>query len=164
MTNYRSDRQTKLDINLDRICVASRYYRATQLPGQLGESDPLGSEAHLQELNGGPTSVLRIGWQERVTMHYLIVPMGADDSKNGARYTLSQCHLIDGKSDIAKDDSQFLEGSDAGGLAVTDFICLEHAHEKFKVRDFFVASIKSLFSHSLVHSYLTNIISSAWGM
>jgi len=122
MTNYRSDRQTSLEINLDKICIASRYYRVQQLPDQLGESDLYPSNAQQQQLYGMPASLLQIGWQERVTMHYLIIPF---EDEEEAKYTLSQCHLV-GENSNSSGTSLFNESE------ITDFVCLEHAHERFK--------------------------------
>ena len=120
MTNYRSDRQAKLDINLDKVCIASRYYRVKQLVRQLGESEDLGSETDL-EVHLGSEATLEIGWQEQVTLHYLITPLEPDE----VAYTLSECR-------IAKNSLIYSPLTNTNSL-VTDFVCLEHSHEHFLV-------------------------------
>ena len=97
MANYRSDRDTKLSINVNSISIASKKHKLQVLPGQL-----LGQEFSL-------------GWQEQMTMHFSILP----EIDNGG---LSECQL-------ASSSQPWPEGS-----RPTDFICLEHAHEKFMVR------------------------------
>lgn len=114
------------------MCVASSSYRIQKLAGQLGESDPLSSEAHQQELHGGPVSALEIGWQERVTMHYLIIPL--ENGTTGSDYTLSECQFM-GDMKVLPNASSV---DKSNGTCITDFVCLEHAHETFTVRHIYL--------------------------
>lgn len=112
ITNYRSDRHTDLGIKLDKICFASRYYSVKPFVGK-----------YLSCLKNSPVySPLEVGWQEQITLHYLVTPM----TENKDLYTLSKYHVMNNSSfsteSSSKDDS-FL----------TDFLCLEHAHEQFTV-------------------------------
>ena len=101
MTNYRSDTQSKLDIILNKVCVASKCYSIKPMAGQTAEVDNKS-----------------IGWQEQVTLHYLISPLDVTESKS----MYSQC-LINGQESLKKKTDSL----------VTDFICLEHAHDNFVV-------------------------------
>jgi len=106
MSNFRGDRESDLDISVERVCVASKNYlikpfiiehSASNLP-----EDP-------NELSG-----YRIGWQEQVTMHYIITP------------TDSNAHLcfLSDVGDLSNDEL-YVDKS------LTDFICLEHANAEF---------------------------------
>ena len=97
MANFRSDRDTKLSIDVNSISIASKKHRLKLLPGQ-----SLGQDFSL-------------GWQEQMTMHFYIVPK-IDNS------ALSECQLANRSQPWSK------------GSRPSDFICLEHAHEKFMVR------------------------------
>ena len=110
MTNYRSDKQSDLDIFVNNIAVASKLYTVKPLINQ----DP-----KITLENNKPNTGHSIGWREQVTMHYLISPA----KSVGPKCIISECSL-GGKTIEQKDDSQ-----------VTDFICLEYAHDKFKVID-----------------------------
>jgi len=112
LMNYRSDRETKLDIYLDKISIASRYYEVRQLGGQM-DSNALRTHAG----SGSVSSSLCLGWQERVTIHYLVVPL---ESQNPA-FTLSTLSF--------SGSSQKFSGGHGGSL--TDFMCRERAHEMF---------------------------------
>jgi hypothetical protein len=94
-------------MTLDKLSVASRHYKLEALPGQFVTSEENGN-------------VLQIGWQERVTLHYKIVPL-TEESKN---CLLSECAF----SETAKFTIQECVISEA-----TDFLCLEHARETFEV-------------------------------
>jgi len=104
MTNYRSDKQTDLEIAVDKICIASKHYSIKPLV----EDDT--SRNNINLLNGHS-----ISWQEQAAMHYIISPL----ESNTAHCTLTQCHL--GDRDQGSNSSR----------SVTDFICLEHAHDQF---------------------------------
>lgn len=106
-TNYRSDRQSQLDISLDKVCIASRYYQAKALASQLDVGTGDGQDPERPE----------IGWQERMTLHYLIT--ASNDADQG-KLLLSQCCHFGS------------EGGDSQSDVLTDFICLENAHDRFK--------------------------------
>lgn len=114
MTNYRSDTQSKLDIILDKVCVASKRYSIKPMAGQTVEKDNKSSRC--TNYTGISECGLHIGWQEQVTLHYLISPLDVDEAK----CTYSQC-LINGQVDSKRTTDSL----------VTDFICLEHAHGHF---------------------------------
>mmetsp|Transcript_18464 Transcript_18464/g.52988 ORF Transcript_18464/g.52988 Transcript_18464/m.52988 type:complete len:1404 (-) Transcript_18464:37-4248(-) len=107
-TNYRSDRQSQLDISLDKVCIASRFYQAKTLASQLdvGASDDQSPE-HPQ-----------IGWQERMTMHYLITP--TNTASEGELLLNQCCHMGDA-----------VDGDSTSDVLI-DFVCLENAHDRFK--------------------------------
>lgn len=117
MTNYRSDAQSKLDIILDKVCVASKRYSIKPMAGQTGKNDKKSSR------HTAPSGIsdcgLQIGRQEQVTLHYLISPLDV----NEAKCTYSHC-LINGEGASERTSDSL----------VTDFICLEHAHDRFQVR------------------------------
>ena len=80
LMNYRSDRDLKLEIYLEKICIASRHFQVRQLQGQI---DP---DSLIPNVGNGPgLSSLQIGWQERVTLHYLVIPL----EKSNLLFTLS---------------------------------------------------------------------------
>jgi hypothetical protein len=106
--NYRSDRDGKLEIDLGNIFVASKNFQVRQLEGQVyPEQDP-------------KLPALQIGWQERITLHYLVVPT----ESNACFSALSV--LSSGHDNIIFDKSK-------SGSHVTDFMCRERAHEVFTV-------------------------------
>ncbi len=110
MTNYRSDRASDLNILVNKISVASKLYEIEKLMGNDIEDI---IDAKKSELGQS------IGLREQVTMHYLIKPITATDRKS----LVSECHL--GNSEVLE--------SAKNSAKVTDFICLEYAHDKFKV-------------------------------
>lgn len=110
MTNYRSDKQSDLDIFVNNISVASKLYKVKPLVPRDLNNDIQGEKSKIGH---------SIGWREQVTMHYLVSPVNSFTSK----CTLSECSLGVG-STKPKDESR-----------VTDFICLEYAHDKFKVSE-----------------------------
>jgi hypothetical protein len=64
--------------------------------------------------------VLQIGWQERVTIHYKVVPLN-DESKT---CLLSECSF----SEMAQSSTADCVLSEA-----TDYLCLERARDSFEV-------------------------------
>lgn len=107
MTNYRSDQQTKVELFLHNLCIASRYYRAIPIPGQIRDT---------VDLPILPSSAVQIGWQERITMHYRVIPL------DNAEYTSSNCPFEEEHNNNNNNNKMDM-----------DFLCLENAHEKFKV-------------------------------
>lgn len=106
--NYRSDRDSKLDIYLNKICIASRHFEIRQMQGQ---------ELTPSARSDSPS--LKIGWQERVTLHYLVVPI---ERTSNALITLSTLSFSSGDRTSHRSDGQ-----------VADFMCRERAHEMFIV-------------------------------
>lgn len=101
------DRPTDLYITLDKLSLASRQYRLEVLPGQLSTSDQI-------------ANVLQIGWQERLTVHFRVVPIEGVSSL----CELSECPFLED----AVTTSQTCVKSGA-----MDFVCLERAYETFEV-------------------------------
>ena len=119
LMNYRSDRDAGLDINFDNICVISRHFEVKQLQGQL-ISD--GVSNCLLPLDDKP-SALEVGWQERVTLHYLVAPVAkTDGSCNISMLSFSK-----------NDESSSFPNASRGDATLTDFICRERAHDVFSV-------------------------------
>lgn len=110
MTNYRSDRASDLNILVNKISIASKNYEIKRLIANDIEDI---IDAKKSELGQS------IGLREQVTIHYLIKPISTVDRKS----LISECHL---------GSNEALE-SENNGAKVTDFICLEYAHDKFKV-------------------------------
>ena len=107
LTNNRTDRPTDLFVTLDKLALASRHYRLEILPGQFTTSDQV-------------ANVLQIGWQERMTVHYRVLPL-EDESRT---CLLSECPFLeDGDVSIA-------ECMKSDGM---DFLCLVWAAETFEV-------------------------------
>lgn len=119
--NYRSDRDTKLDILLNKISIASRHFVMKELLGQVDSHDLSLSPIE----TGNQVSSLKIGWQERVTLHYLVVPIVETSS---TAVTFSTLSFSSGNKGI----SQSLP-SQIGSAQVTDFMCRERAHDMFSV-------------------------------
>lgn len=95
---------------MDKIGVTSRHYRLERLLGQLGDAND-------------ESRPLKLGWQERVAMHYRIIPRNTETSI----CTVSECPFMEGA---------IYTGSPKAALdnmASTDYLCLEHAHTKFQV-------------------------------
>lgn len=124
--NYRSDRDTKLQIYLDKICIASRHFEIRQLKGQVDSNDLSKSliEFHSDCDHG---SSLQIGWQERITVHYLVVPIDVDN----VPVSFSTISFSSGNEMISKSLPQLLDSRTGG--KVTDFMCRERAYEVFTV-------------------------------
>lgn len=109
MTNYRSDQQNELDIFVNKISVASKLYEVRPLITQ--DTDHAIED---KRSNMGHS----IGWREQVTLHYLISPIIPRSSK----CVISECSLGKTASKQINDGSK-----------ITNFICLEYAHDTFKV-------------------------------
>jgi len=131
LMNYRSDRDSELEIYLNKICVASRHFEVKQLRGQVNSSEFSQSLISTQDgssiLNPvvSPSS-LKIGWQERVTLHYLVVPI---ETANRL-VTFSNLSFSNG-SGMWSDSALSKIRSHRYGAQVTDFMCRERAHEVF---------------------------------
>jgi hypothetical protein len=110
--NYRSDRDANLEIDLDDVCIASRNFKVQTLEGQM----------YSHHKPKAPS--LQIGWQERVTLHYLVIPI----EKTTCFSTLSVLSSLS-TDNIACDEA--LKSFDSKHL--TDFMCRERAHEVFTV-------------------------------
>ena len=108
MANIRADRPTDLYLTLDKLALVSRHYRLEIIPGQLTTSDELGN-------------VLQIGWQERVTVHFRVVPI--DDQNPLCQ--LSECPF---RQDAPATSQDCIKTN------MADFFCLERAFETFEVR------------------------------
>lgn len=93
-------------MTLDKLSVASRHYKLEALPGQFVTSEENGN-------------VLQIGWQERVTIHYKVIPL-AEESKV---CLLSECSF----TEMAKSTT-----IEAVYSKATDFLCLENARDSFE--------------------------------
>lgn len=107
LTNNRTDRPTDLYLTLDSLSLVSRHYSLEPLPGQFSTSAELGN-------------VLQIGWQERMTVHYRVVP-----HKEASKVCLlSECPFTEKSQSISKK----CVDSDA-----TDYLRLERASESFEV-------------------------------
>jgi hypothetical protein len=107
MTNYRNDGSSELDITLDKLCIVSRHYRMELLEGQLGAA-------------GAEAPPFRLGWQERVTLHYRVVPFDAPN----APFSLSECQFTDGGQ---------VQVKECVATATTNFLCIERAQHEFQV-------------------------------
>jgi hypothetical protein len=125
LMNYRSDSDTKLEIYLNNICIASRHFELRKVLGQVDARD---LSQHLLASVGTSDSglSLKIGWQERVTLHYLVIPIEVN------RTSVSFSTLSFSSGDEMALGSQLLIDH-RYGAQVTDFICLERAHEVFTV-------------------------------
>jgi hypothetical protein len=123
--NNRSDSDNRLEIYLNKICIANRNFEIRKLPGQVDISDL--SQYLLATVGSNDSSLsLKIGWQERVTLHYRVIPIEVDTtSVSFSTFTFS------------RDDEMALESQPLidhrYGAQVTDFMCLERAHEVFTV-------------------------------
>jgi len=106
MTNYRSDKQSENEINVNNISIVSKHYSVK----------PLVAKDIINKSKMGHS----VGWQEQMTMHYVVSPTNSDDSTS---CTLSEC-LLGGINSVQQIN---------GGMTTTDFISLEHAHDKFKI-------------------------------
>ena len=130
--NYRSDRDSKLEIYLNKICIASRHFEIRQLQGQVDSDDlsqSLISTADGSSNNNHPVSPsLKIAWQERVTLHYLVVPI---ERVNDTLVTFSTLLFSSGNKMVS--ESLLPQMSRRYGAQVTDFMCRERAHEVFSV-------------------------------
>jgi hypothetical protein len=89
--------------------MASRKYKLEIIPGQFSTSDQI-------------ANLLQIGWQERLTVHYRVLPLEAHDSFA----QLSECPF----NEDADASRQKCATSNA-----LNFMCLERACETFEVRE-----------------------------
>ena len=109
LMNYRSDRETKLEILLNKICIASRHFEIKEMQGQVTSGDLI------------PMSTsLKIGWQERVTLHYLVVPI----KRSNPSLEFSTLSFSSG-NEVAPEAVSIVQ--------LPDFMCRERAHEVFSV-------------------------------
>ena len=106
MTNFRGDKDSDLEIAIEKVCVASKNYLIK----------PFIIEHSVSNIPEDPNELTgyRIGQQEQVTMHYIIRRVDSNDRL---------CNL----SDVGNlsNDELYVDKS------LTDFICLEHAHAEF---------------------------------
>jgi hypothetical protein len=107
LTNNRTDRPTDLYVTLDKLSLASRHYRLEALPGQFSTDEQVGN-------------VLQIGWQERMTIHYRVIPLD-EESKT---CLLSECPFT---------EKAACETKECVASEATDYLCLERACETFEV-------------------------------
>jgi len=105
MTNYRSDKETAIEIVVDKISIASKNYVIKPL---VKRSQYEKTDSSLQGHS--------ISWQEQAAMHYVISPI----RPNSCKCSVSECTL--GSSNEVN----------CATSSVTDFICLENAHDQFK--------------------------------
>ena len=125
LMNYRSDRESNLEIYLDKIFIASRHFEVRQMLGQVDPSDV--STSLISNVgNGSLLSSLKIGWQERVTLHYLVIPL----EKSKPSFTLSMLSFSSGNQ---AESESLHEITQRYGAKVTDFMCRERAHDAFSV-------------------------------
>ena len=106
MTNYRSDKDTDLEMFVKNITAASKNYVIKPFTIR---DDKDTEQKKLQTLDGHP-----ISWQEQAVLHYTVSPITQERN-----CTLSHCY------------PGTANGEDEISLVVTDFICLVNAHEKF---------------------------------
>ena len=116
MTNYRSDQESKVELFLHYLSIASRYYKAIPIEGQISE-DSISTST--------PSSSFKIHWQERLTMHYRIIPL--DDAK----FTKSDCPFHTDNDTTNRNTELEM-----------NFLCIENAYTKFKVRTCHVNSLR----------------------
>ena len=107
LTNNRTDRPTDLYLTLDSLSMVSRHYQLEPLPGRFSTSAEFGN-------------VLQIGWQERMTVHYRVIP----HKQVSKVCLLSECPF----TEKAYGTSKKCIDSDA-----TDYLRLERASESFEV-------------------------------
>ncbi len=106
MTNYRSDKETDLEIAIDKISVISKKYRIKPLVA-----------SNLSQNNTDSIGGHQISWQEQAVMHFIISPL----ESIGSHCTTTECSLSTTKGGTYSDMRS----------SVADFICLEHAHDQF---------------------------------
>jgi hypothetical protein len=104
-----------MEVALEHISVISSTYQIEALEGQL--SDAINSLK--EEFNHG----LKIGWQEQVSLHYVIRPVSSIDS----RCNISTCSALGDKNKESETTTLF-------SPSTTKFICVEHAHDYFKTK------------------------------
>jgi hypothetical protein len=144
LMNYRSDRDTKLQVYLNKICIASRHFEIRQMRGQVDSNDLSKSLIGFHP-DCNPVSSLPIGWQERITVHYLVVPI---DFAN-MPVSLSTISFSSANEMVPNSLPHLLDRRTGG--KVTDFMCLERAHEVFMVSE--RERVRHLFSDWIVYLY-----------
>jgi hypothetical protein len=117
LTNNRLDRPTDLFITLDQLSLVSRYYRLEALPGQFMTNESFGN-------------VLQIGWQERITIHYRVLPLETESSCS----LLTECPFSENGSSTTRE---------CASSEIADYLCLEHAFESFEVSSYIGVAIHS---------------------
>ena len=167
LTNYRGDSSSSasiLDLFLYNIRIISRFYRVIPLPNQIisdmktnmteegkanewNSSIPIHARRLLQLAHGNPDGVCKVGWQECVTLHYLVIPVEENDGSDSV--VLSDCDLVSDNnsgdtgaiSNITKGHiphTHHRKATTRGGddssssLAIMDFLCLAQAHDAFE--------------------------------
>ena len=129
--NYRSDRDSKLDIHLNKICIASRHFEMRQLQGQVDSAHLSQSLISMTDGKNGrsnnSSNSLKIGWQERVTLHFLIIPI---TRSNNTLITFSNLSFS------SRDEIRLSQPQTNWqcGAQVVDIMCRERAHDVFTVR------------------------------
>lgn len=108
MTNYRSDKETDLEIAIENISVISQNYGIKPLVKNNM------SQNRKNQLSGHP-----ISWQEQAVMHFIISPL----EPSSANCTTSNCSLDESANDPSS--------SICSSVHIADFICLGNAHDKF---------------------------------
>lgn len=102
ITNYRTDQANEPAISLENMSLLSRNYHMQPVEGQLGDQD-----------SGSPPN--QLGWQERMTMHYRLIPLASTTSC----CTITDCPFqADAKEEPA--------------AATAAFLCLDRAHHDFQ--------------------------------
>mmetsp|Transcript_143 Transcript_143/g.202 ORF Transcript_143/g.202 Transcript_143/m.202 type:complete len:2064 (-) Transcript_143:174-6365(-) len=129
ISNYRSD-SGNLDIKLDKICVAGKYYQVKPL-GVLYEDDISHTEEKVDHSNdlgsNADSESLSIHWQEQVTLHYIVCPVSVEEDPC---YTLSVCNVLNKMNAKSVAKISHIREEDKAS-PITDYLCLEHAHEYF---------------------------------
>ena len=105
ITNYRSDQPDQLNLLVDQLTLASRSYKLEPLPGQIV----------------APDGQVRLGWQERVTLHYRVLPL---DEVVSSTCLLSQSNPS-GSGGATRTVPACLS-------SLLSFLCLERAHAQFE--------------------------------
>mmetsp|Transcript_30971 Transcript_30971/g.35790 ORF Transcript_30971/g.35790 Transcript_30971/m.35790 type:complete len:535 (+) Transcript_30971:917-2521(+) len=124
-----------LHMELTNVYIASRFYRVKQLENQIQSVDSNGnmfgdqSSSGLGSMNKNRLLGLRLGWQERVTLHYVVIPL------EEYAYTLTTCPIATGFSTTTMADrtSSVIRKGDTVDISmsdVTDFACLERSNRK----------------------------------
>jgi hypothetical protein len=111
MTNYRSDKDTDLEIAVDKISIMSKNYRIKPLVAA-------DSAQNLKRTISGHA----ISWQEQAVMHFVISPLESITSY----CTTTHCHLGE-----ESDGEQYESSSTVNNNSLSGFICLENAHDRF---------------------------------
>lgn len=111
MTNYRGDKKNEKDLTIcvNTISIASKTYKVKPL---------LGNDLDNMAFEIKPNNGHEIGWQEQVSLHYLI----RANSFNHLSDLISQCSMKNSPENQQKPDT-----------TIADFACLEHAFEIYKV-------------------------------